>query len=243
MAVAHKKDTKKRASFLGKILKGTFGIAILAWILLLSMEIFIWATADFGKAYHHIKMQAMTISRVTEEFGGAEFLRKLSQHTLNQFDLSSHINFSEELKALQNNEVWQTFSNPRNRVSNPSLENTFSDVGLKAKQFWLLLKAITHLIFIKAIVLMAAIPLFLLALIAGLIDGLNQRAIRTSCLGRESTYVFHKSVPIVRKILFWVLIVWLALPLSVAPSVVFISLSVLLSWVVSISASRFKKYL
>ena len=33
----------------------------------------------------------------------------------------------------------------------------------------------------------------LLAISAGLVDGLNQRAIRTASLGRESTYVFHKS--------------------------------------------------
>jgi len=91
-------------------------------------------------------------------------------------------------------------------------------------------------------ILLASIPLFALTITAGLIDGLNQRAIRTACLGRESTYVFHQLNRYFKRGLMLLLAFWLALPLSIAPALIFIPVSILLSVVVSITASRFKKY-
>ena len=95
----------------------------------------------------------------------------------------------------------------------------------------------------KFVTLLSAIPLFFLSTLAGLIDGLNQRAIRAACLGRESTYVFHKSVPLARKIMCLVLGVWLCVPVTLPSSPIFVGLAVMLGLVMRMSASRFKKYL
>ena len=69
-----------------------------------------------------------------------------------------------------------------------SLTNTLQAV----EAAWTLICAVSQVILLKLGVLITALPLFLLAVTAGLIDGLNQRAIRTANLGRESTYIFHQ---------------------------------------------------
>lgn len=110
-------------------------------------------------------------------------------------------------------------------------------------QVWTILCAITHVITIKLCIIALSIPLFTLAILAGLVDGLSQRSIRTASLGRESTYIFHKSIPVIRRIFVMLVLLWLGLPISLSPSPLFLSLSVLMGLLASLSASRFKKYL
>ncbi|STX55455.1 Fe2+/Zn2+ uptake regulation protein [Legionella beliardensis] len=124
-----------------------------------------------------------------------------------------------------------------------SLTDFLSTLTTFFKRVYLLGCACAHVLWLKILLCIAAIPLFVLTSLAGLIDGLNQRAIRTASLGRESTYVFHKSLPLARKTLFWVLVMWLALPFCFNPTGLFMGLSVGLAIVMSTSASRFKKYL
>lgn len=128
-------------------------------------------------------------------------------------------------------------------VSIPSSSPLLNDVHHDAFLFFVLIKAATEVMFTKFVMLLSAIPLFFLSVMAGLIDGLNQRAIRAACLGRESTYVFHKSVPIARKSISWVLGLWLCIPITFSPTPIFVGLAVLLGFVMRVSASRFKKYL
>ncbi len=106
-----------------------------------------------------------------------------------------------------------------------------------------LIRAASYIMLTKFVMLISAIPLFVLAIMAGLIDGLNQRAIRAACLGRESTYVFHKSVPLARNIMCFVLGIWLCVPMMLPPSPIFVGLALMLGFVMRVSASRFKKYL
>ena len=110
-------------------------------------------------------------------------------------------------------------------------------------QVWTILCAITHVITIKLCIIALSIPLFTLAILAGLVDGLSQRSIRTASLGRESTYIFHKSIPVIRRIFVMLVLLWLSLPVSLSPSPLFLSLAVLMGLLASLSASRFKKYL
>lgn len=110
-------------------------------------------------------------------------------------------------------------------------------------QVWTILCAITHVITIKLCIIALSIPLFTLAILAGLVDGLSQRSIRTASLGRESTYIFHTSIPVIRKIFVMLALLWLSLPVSLSPSPLFLGLAVLMGLLASLSASRFKKYL
>jgi len=128
-----------------------------------------------------------------------------------------------------------SFDNATIHASHPALIFTI--------QLWVLLCAITQILIIKLCILLLSAPLFFLALIAGLVDGLSMRAIRTASLGRESTYIFHKSIPLIRKLFVTLLLLWLSLPIALSPSLLFLSLSVMVGMLASLSASRFKKYL
>lgn len=123
-----------------------------------------------------------------------------------------------------------------------SVNNLNPLLGL-ALQTWVMLCAITHVIAIKLCIIALSIPLFTLAILTGLVDGLSQRAIRTASLGRESTYIFHKSIPVIRKFFVLLVLLWLSIPISIAPSLIFLTIAVLMGLLASLSASQFKKYL
>ncbi|MCC5791781.1 MAG: DUF4400 domain-containing protein [Legionellaceae bacterium] len=122
--------------------------------------------------------------------------------------------------------------------------NPFSaDLIEKTQQLIHLMVLTSQCMLIKLMILLAAMPLFALAMVAGLVDGLNQRAIRTACLGRESSYGFHRLNYYFKRGLMILLMVWLGLPISMTPAFVLIPVSLLLALMVAMTASRFKKYL
>ncbi|STX28441.1 Fe2+/Zn2+ uptake regulation protein [Legionella beliardensis] len=128
-------------------------------------------------------------------------------------------------------------------LSKLTLNDFAADLLQKSQQFFQLIVLISQCLLVKIIILFAAIPLFTLAMVAGLVDGLNQRAIRTACLGRESSYVFHKLNYYLKKILLILLMLWLALPISITPGYVFTPISLLMGLMVAMTVCRFKKYL
>lgn len=130
------------------------------------------------------------------------------------------------------------------RYLNKLAINEFAaDLLEKSQQFFQLVLLSSQCLLIKLIILFAAMPLFALTMVAGLVDGLNQRAIRTACLGRESSYVFHRLNHFLKKGLVILLMLWLALPVSITPAYVFVPISLLMGLMVAMTASRFKKYL
>ncbi|HAT8591697.1 TIGR03747 family integrating conjugative element membrane protein [Legionella pneumophila serogroup 1] len=124
-----------------------------------------------------------------------------------------------------------------------AINDLAKDLIEKSQQFVQILLLSSQCLLIKLIILFAALPLFALTMIAGLVDGLNQRAIRTACLGRESSYVFHRLNHYLKKGLVILLMLWLALPVSITPTYVFVPVSLLMGLMVAMTASRFKKYL
>ncbi|HAT9314932.1 TPA: TIGR03747 family integrating conjugative element membrane protein [Legionella pneumophila subsp. pneumophila] len=124
-----------------------------------------------------------------------------------------------------------------------AINDLAADLIEKAQQWLQLVLLSSQCLLIKLIILFAAMPLFALAMVAGLVDGLNQRAIRTACLGRESSYVFHRMNHFLKKGIVLLLMLWLALPISITPAYVFVPVSLLIGFMVAMTASRFKKYL
>lgn len=111
------------------------------------------------------------------------------------------------------------------------------------KQVWTLIAITGQLMLIKVMVLLTAMPLFLLTMTAGLVDGLNQRAIRTASLGRESSYLFHQLNRLFKRGVVLLFGIWLSLPIAIKPELMWVPVSLLLSAMVSMTASRFKKYI
>ncbi|HAU0792884.1 TPA: TIGR03747 family integrating conjugative element membrane protein [Legionella pneumophila] len=194
-------------------------VIFLGWLCLVIWAVGQWALDGYALAFDNISsLVDKQRQAITPVYQGS---------LLSALPMENHFQFSLEhpyLAKLSFNEIT-------------------ADLVTKAQQLIKLMLLTSQCMLIKLMILLAAMPLFALAMIAGLVDGLNQRAIRTACLGRESSYVFHRLNHYFRKGLVIVLMIWLAMPISITPAYVFIPISLMLALMVAMTASRFKKYL
>lgn len=104
--------------------------------------------------------------------------------------------------------------------------------------------AYTALVFlVRLLVLCLMLPLFLMAVFVGFVDGLVRRDIRRFGAGRESGFVFHRAKATLMPLLVLPWAIYLALPVSVSPLLILLPSAVLLGVAVNIAAGSFKKYL
>lgn len=96
---------------------------------------------------------------------------------------------------------------------------------------------------VRLCVLSLMIPLLLMAMFVGLVDGLVRRDLRRFEAGRESGFIYHRAkaslVPLA--VLPWV--VYLTFPISVNPLAIILPGAVLLGLAAKLTAGSFKKYL
>ena len=222
-------------------------VSCLGWLSLFVWSCSVWMRDGFESAAMAIHRVSIEQRQTLSAFDDASWLSvlsdRLSASTKGQVDgLTQRARFMQANIARQAASQWQTHMGSHRVAEGDTMREVLNDAYLHGAQCWYLVCASFHTLRIKTLMLVASIPLFLWASVAGLVDGLNQRAIRTACLGRESTYVFHRSMPFVRRVMLIVLGGWLSIPVVLPPSLVFVSLAVMVSMAVSISASRFKKY-
>jgi integrating conjugative element membrane protein (TIGR03747 family) len=205
-------------------------VALLGWFILLGWTMTVWFRFGFDIASHRLHQLATQQRAAIIQFNDASIAER----------------WNAVFIKLPTNQVSEAIQNtlPNNPFTNNNELKPITDDALQMiKQIWQLIGMTGHVMLIKLTILVAAIPLFALATTVGFVDGLSQRAIRTASLGRESTYVFHKSNQIVKRGFFVLLALWLAIPMSITPALMLVPVSLLLSLMVSITASRFKKYL
>lgn len=131
-----------------------------------------------------------------------------------------------------------------NSVSMNWKSNVFiQEASLCLKHAVTLLFCILQTLGLKCLLLLAALPLFILALLVGLSDGLMQRAIRTASLGRESAYLFHQFSKYSLQVIFLGVLLFLILPIRQHLSLSVLLLALLVGTATAQVVSRFKKYL
>ena len=109
---------------------------------------------------------------------------------------------------------------------------------------YLLAGAYTVLVFlVRLLVLCLSLPLFAMATLVGLVDGLVQRDIRRFEAGRESGFIYHRARACLMPIAILPWVIYLALPVSVTPVLILLPAAVVLALVVSLTAASFKKHL
>jgi integrating conjugative element membrane protein (TIGR03747 family) len=96
---------------------------------------------------------------------------------------------------------------------------------------------------VRLAILILATPLFLLAALTGFVDGLMRRDLRKFGAGRESSFVYHRAKRAVIPLLVVPWIIYLSLPFTINPMVIFLPCSVMLGVTTAITAATFKKYL
>lgn len=102
---------------------------------------------------------------------------------------------------------------------------------------------VTLTFLVRLVILTLTSPLFAMASLVGLVDGLVRRDIRRFGAGRESSFVYHHSKRLIGPLFFSAWLIYLSLPFSLHPNWVLLPCAALLGLAVSVTAGSFKKYL
>lgn len=101
---------------------------------------------------------------------------------------------------------------------------------------------ITLTFLLRLAILLQALPLFVLIIVVGLIDGLVRRDLRRFGAGHESGFVYHHARRMIASSLAATGLVWLAVPIFLVPESVFIPAAAGIGLAVSMTGGSFKKY-
>ncbi|OWJ93186.1 integrating conjugative element membrane protein [Pseudomonas sp. A46] len=118
-----------------------------------------------------------------------------------------------------------------------------SQVYLWTESYLIAAAFTTLTFFVRTLVLVLTLPLFILAAFVGLVDGLVRRDIRKFGAGHESGFVYHRAKATLMPLAVMPWILYLTLPFSLHPLLVLLPCAVLLGVAVNITVGSFKKYL
>jgi len=231
MAMKNQTQKKSKKHILSLLL-----IVFIGWLILLGWALSLWGIKGFDSAWLSIYELSKQQTSAVAEFNDASVAEHFKSWLIT-LPTEQITNKVAKASTIIKNELNSVLPE-----DNSDLEQIAEDFLTTTKQVGLLISITAHVMFIKLMILIASFPLFALAMTAGLVDGLNQRAIRTASLGRESSYVFHQFNRYFKRGLLMLFALWLEVPVSITPALMFVPISILLSGMVSITASRFKKY-
>ncbi|SAM32935.1 TIGR03747 family integrating conjugative element membrane protein [Pseudomonas sp. 1 R 17] len=131
----------------------------------------------------------------------------------------------------------------QNSASGADLQHYISVAYVQIENFGLtaVYAALTFLT--RLLILTLSLPLFLMAALTGLIDGLVRRDLRRFGAGRESGFIYHRAKMLIVPLLVSPWIIYPALPISISPLLILLPMAATFGITVSISAGSFKKYL
>lgn len=96
---------------------------------------------------------------------------------------------------------------------------------------------------LRLAILLQALPLFVLIIVVGLIDGLVRRDLRRFGAGHESGFVYHHARRMIGASLVATGLVWLAVPVFLDPIYVLMPGAIVISLTASMASGAFKKYI
>lgn len=102
---------------------------------------------------------------------------------------------------------------------------------------------VTLTFLLRLAILLQALPLFALAIIIGLIDGLVRRDLRRFGAGHESGFVYHYARRMIGSSLAATGLVWLTVPVFLKAGYILVPGAILIGLVISLTLGVFKKYL
>lgn len=102
---------------------------------------------------------------------------------------------------------------------------------------------VTLMTLTRCVILLLTLPLFVIAALIGVTDGLVSRDLRRFGAGRESAFIYHHAKRLVTPVFLTAWLIYLSLPFSIHPNLFLLPCALLFGLMVSIAASSFKKYL
>lgn len=101
----------------------------------------------------------------------------------------------------------------------------------------------TQVFGVRLAVALLTTPIFILVGVAALVDGLVERDLRRYGGGNESSFVYHNVKPWMKPAVLGAWFIYLGLPVSVHPNLIFVPAAILYGVAVYMTTSTFKKYL
>lgn len=102
---------------------------------------------------------------------------------------------------------------------------------------------VTLTFLLRLSILLQALPLFVLTITIGLIDGLVRRDLRRFGAGHESGFIYHHARHMIGSSLAATGLVWLAVPIFLQPGEVLVLGAMVTGIGISVTIGTFKKYL
>lgn len=102
---------------------------------------------------------------------------------------------------------------------------------------------VTATTLIRVTILALSAPLFVMALLVALVEGLGRRDLRRYGAGYESSFVYHHAKRMVKPAAVFPVILYLSWPTAVYPNLLLLPAAILLGTVITVTAASFKKYL
>ncbi|MEW8437624.1 MAG: TIGR03747 family integrating conjugative element membrane protein [Candidatus Thiodiazotropha taylori] len=96
---------------------------------------------------------------------------------------------------------------------------------------------------VRLVVILFSLPIFIAFGLVALTDGLLQRDLRRFGGGRESGYIWHHAMRMLKPSIIAPVVIYLGLPISIHPNLVVLPFAVIFSISLWIGAAWFKKYL
>lgn len=115
--------------------------------------------------------------------------------------------------------------------------------GTTVQMYFVAAVYIIELNAVRLAVIVMSLPALLFFGFYALIDGLNERDVRTWSGGRETSYVYHHAKPWVMPAAYLSIVVYLSSPVSMHPSLFMLFFALPFSYLIWLTAMYFKKYL
>lgn len=168
----------------------------------------------------------------------------LSKDFVDSFILSDPVQYTETL-VKDTYELIAIKTGLMDMINNPVNDNS-GFFAQMVSSIGLYLKAIINIILVflvRLVILVLSMPIFLLAAVVGAVDGLVRRDIRRFGAGRESSFLYYHAKNWVKPMLIIAWLIYLSIPFSVHPNLVFIPMAFLFGLSLSITFGSFKKYI
>jgi len=117
-----------------------------------------------------------------------------------------------------------------------------SDVAIKLKNYFQSFINTTMIVAVRVTIATLSMPAFLIIGIAALIDGLVQRELRIYGGGIERASIYHHVKPWIKPALVTPWFLYLSMPFSVHPNVIFVPAMLFFGMTVFITAALYKKH-
>jgi len=101
----------------------------------------------------------------------------------------------------------------------------------------------TQVFGVRLAIAILSTPAFILIGLAALIDGLVKRELRREGGANESSFIYHNIKPWVKPAIIGAWFIYLGMPVSMHPNIIFIPASLMFGISIYITSSMFKKYL